>query len=230
MVSEPALHVLLIEDDALVASGIVAGLRLHGLTVDHVASAARGHAALLLSHFDLCVLDLGLPDEDGMSVLARWRARGEHLPVMVLTARDAVEHRVRGLRAGADDYLLKPFDLDELVARLHALLRRAAGRSSDLVRHGALSYSPASGEVRLSDRPVDLSRRELALLATLLQHPGRIVSLERLHDSIYGYEQDVESNAVNVHIHHLRRKLGTGIVETVRGLGYRLGNAGEAQP
>lgn len=224
------MHVLLIEDDPLVASGIVAGLRLHGLTVDHVGSAAHAHAALQASHFDLCVLDLGLPDEDGMAVLARWRSRGEHLPVLVLTARDAVEHRVAGLRAGADDYLLKPFDLDELVARLHALLRRAAGRSSDLIRHGALSYSPATGEVRLSDRPVDLSRRELALLATLLQHAGRIVSLERLHDSLYGYEQGVESNAVNVHIHHLRRKLGAGIVETVRGQGYRLGSAGETRP
>ena len=224
------MHVLLIEDDALVASGIVAGLRLHGLTVDHVASAAQAHAALQGSHFDLCVLDLGLPDEDGMAVLARWRARGEHLPVMVLTARDAVEHRVKGLRSGADDYLLKPFDLDELVARLHALLRRAAGRSSDLIQHGALSYSPATGQVRLGGEPVDLSRRELALLATLLQHPGRIVNPERLHDSIYGYAQGVESNAVNVHIHHLRRKLGAGIVETVRGLGYRLGPAGGAAP
>ncbi len=224
------MHVLLIEDDPLVASGIVAGLRLHGLTVDHVGSASHGHAALQASHFDLCVLDLGLPDEDGMAVLARWRTRGEHLPVLVLTARDAIEHRVAGLRAGADDYLLKPFDLDELVARLHALLRRAAGRSSDLIVHGALSYSPASGEVRLSDQPVDLSRREMALLATLLQHPGRIVSLERLQDSLYGYGQDVESNAVNVHIHHLRRKLGPGIVETIRGQGYRLGSAGKAQP
>lgn len=224
------MHVLLIEDDPLVASGIVAGLRLHGLTVDHVSNAAHGHAALQASHFDLCVLDLGLPDEDGMAVLAQWRARGEHLPVLVLTARDAIEHRVAGLRAGADDYLLKPFDLDELVARLHALLRRAAGRSSDLIVHGALTFSPASGEVRLSDQPVELSRREMALLATLLQHPGRIVSLERLHDSLYGYEQEVESNAVNVHIHHLRRKLGPGIVETVRGQGYRLGSAGETQP
>ena len=222
------MHVLLIEDDPLVASGIVNGLRLHGLTVDHVSNAKHGHAALQASHFDLCVLDLGLPDEDGMAVLARWRARGEHLPVLVLTARDAIEHRVAGLRAGADDYLLKPFDLDELVARLQALLRRVAGRSSDLIVHGALTYSPASGEVSLSGEPVDLSRRERAVLATLLQHPGRFVTLERLHDSLYGYEQDVESNAVNVHIHHLRRKLGAGIVETIRGQGYRLGSAGKA--
>jgi DNA-binding response OmpR family regulator len=219
------LHVLLIEDDPLVASGIVAGLRLHGMTVDHVETAAQAQAALAASHFDVGVLDLGLPDEDGMALLGRWRARGLALPVLVLSARDGVEHRVRALRAGADDYLLKPFDLDELVARLHALLRRASGRSADLIRHGALSFSPSSGDVRLGDEPVALSRRELALLRTLLQHPDRVLGLEQLHDSLYGYAQEVESNAVNVHIHHLRRKLGAGIVETVRGLGYRLGRA-----
>ena len=219
------MHVLLIEDDPLVASGVVAGLRLHGMTVDHVDTAAQAQAALAASHFDVGVLDLGLPDEDGMALLARWRARGEALPVLVLSARDGVEHRVRALRAGADDYLLKPFDLDELVARLHALLRRASGRSADLIRHGALSFSPSSGDVRLGDEPVALSRRELALLRTLLQHPDRVLGLEQLHDSLYGYAREVESNAVNVHIHHLRRKLGAGIVETVRGLGYRLGRA-----
>ena len=224
------MHVLLIEDDPLVASGVVAGLRLHGMTVDHVDTAAQAQAALAASHFDVGVLDLGLPDEDGMALLGRWRARGLALPVLVLSARDGVEHRVRALRAGADDYLLKPFDLDELVARLNALLRRAGGRSADLIRHGALSFSPSSGDVRLGDEPVALSRRELALLRTLLQHPDRVLGLDQLHDSLYGYAQEVESNAVNVHIHHLRRKLGAGIVETVRGLGYRLGNAGPTRP
>ena len=221
------MHVLLIEDDRLVASGIVAGLRLLGLTVDHVDTAAKARAALATSHFDVCVLDLGLPDEDGMSLLARWRAQGRSIPVLVLTARDALEHRVEGLRAGADDYLLKPFELEELVARLHALVRRAGGRSSDLVEHGNLSFSASAGEVRLRGRLVDLSRRELALLRALLQNPGRILSLEQLQASLYGFETDVESNAVNVHIHHLRRKLGSAIVETVRGLGYRFGEAGE---
>ena len=221
------MHVLLIEDDRLVASGIVAGLRLLGLTVDHVDTAAKARAALAASHFDVCVLDLGLPDEDGMSLLARWRAQGRSIPVLVLTARDALEHRVEGLRAGADDYLLKPFELEELVARLHALVRRAGGRSSDLVEHGGLSFSASAGEVRLRGMLVDLSRRELALLRALLQNPGRILSLDQLQASLYGFETDVESNAVNVHIHHLRRKLGSAIVETVRGLGYRFGEAGE---
>lgn len=224
------MHVLLIEDDLLVASGIVAGLRLHGLTVDHVETASLAQSALATSSFDICVLDLGLPDEDGMVLLARWRARGHSLPVLVLTARDAVEHRIKGLQAGADDYLLKPFDLDELVARLHALLRRVSGRSADRIEHGALSFTASTGEVLLSGAPVELSRRERALLRALLQHPRQILSSEQLRDSLYGFEQDVESNAVNVHIHHLRRKLGAGVVETVRGLGYRLGDACAEQP
>jgi DNA-binding response OmpR family regulator len=217
------LHVLLVEDDMLVASGICAGLRLHGLTVDHVDTASKAQAALEVSGFDTCVLDLGLPDADGMTLLVRWRAQGRSLPVLVLTARDAVEHRVLGLRAGADDYLLKPFDLDELVARLHALQRRAAGRSVDHIEHGALSFFASTGEVRLRGAPVTLARRELALLRALLQHPRQILSGDQLRDSVYGLDQDVESNAVNVHIYHLRRKLGTGVIETVRGLGYRMG-------
>ena len=160
-----------------------------------------------------------------MSLLGRGRAHGHPLPVLVLTARDAVEYRIEGLRAGADDYLLKPFDLDELVARLHALVRRACGRSADSVDHGALSFNASTGEVHWRGEPVDLSRREFALLHALLRHPRQILSTDRLRDSLYGFGQDVESNAVNVHIHHLRRKLGPGIVETVRGLGYRLGSA-----
>jgi two-component system, OmpR family, response regulator QseB len=219
------VHVLLIEDDPLVASGIVTGLRLHGLTIDHVGTSGLAQTALATSHFDICILDLGLPDEDGMVLLARWRTLGNDLPILVLTARDAVEHRVKGLQAGADDYLLKPFDLDELVARLNALLRRASGHSADRIEHGILSFTASSGEVLLNGVAVDLSRRELALLRALLQHPHTILTGEQLRDYLYGFEQDVESNAVNVHIHHLRRKLGSSMVETVRGQGYRLGEA-----
>ena len=223
---ESALHVLLVEDDALVASGIVAGLRLHGLTVDHMDCASMAEAAVAASMFDVCVLDLGLPDEDGMSLLVRWRQRGLQLPVLVLTARDAVAHRIKGLQAGADDYLLKPFDLDELVARLQALLRRSAGRSADRIEHGPVTFEPSTGEVWMRGKPVELARREKALLRTLLQHPRQILSADQLRDSLYGFSQEVESNAINVHIHHLRRKLDPAIVETVRGLGYRLGSAG----
>ena len=215
------MRVLLIEDDELIAHGIATGLRAHGLTVDTVGTASLAEAALSTVHWDVVILDLGLPDEDGMSLLKRLRTGGMALPVLILTARDAVEHRVAGLRAGADDYLLKPFDLSELVARLQALLRRAAGRSVDVIEHGALRLDPASGEVSLNGSAVVLSRRELALLAALLQARGRILSPDQLKDSLYDFSEEIESNAINVHIHHLRRKLGADVIETVRGVGYR---------
>lgn len=220
------MHVLLIEDDALVASGIVAGLRLHGLTVDHVDCARPARSALQAAHFDLVILDLGLPDEDGMVLLQRLRSAGVSLPILVLTARDTLCDKVAGLRAGADDYLQKPFELEELVARLHALHRRAAGRTVNLITHGGLSLDPSSRQVTLHGEPVELSRRELALLQALLHNPRRVLSAEQVKDSLYGFDESVESNAINVHIHHLRRKLGSQIVETVRGLGYRLGRTG----
>lgn len=219
------MRVLLVEDDDLIAHGIQAGLRAREMMADRVKTAAQAEAMLSAAHFQVVILDLGLPDEDGMGLLARWRARGVQMPLLILTARDALAHRVEGLRSGADDYLLKPFELDELVARLHALLRRCAGRSVDRIEHGALSFEPATGDVWLHGQPVELARRERTLLYTLLQHPRQILSADQLRDRLYGLGQDVESNAVNVHIHHLRRKLGPGIVETVRGLGYRLGAA-----
>ncbi|HHK0532008.1 TPA: response regulator [Pseudomonas aeruginosa] len=219
------MHVLLTEDDDLIASGIVAGLNAQGLTVDRVASAADTQALLQVAHFDVLVLDLGLPDEDGLRLLQRLRQQGVDLPVLVLTARDAVTDRVAGLQAGADDYLLKPFDLRELGARLHTLQRRSAGRCVNVIEHGRLSYDPSTRETWLDGRPVELSRREQALLQALLNNRGRILSGEQLKDSVYGFGDEVESNALNVHIHHLRRKLGNAIVQTVRGLGYRLGPA-----
>ncbi|EPH0821671.1 response regulator [Pseudomonas aeruginosa] len=219
------MHVLLTEDDDLIASGIVAGLNAQGLTVDRVASAADTQALLQVARFDVLVLDLGLPDEDGLRLLQRLRQQGVDLPVLVLTARDAVTDRVAGLQAGADDYLLKPFDLRELGARLHTLQRRSAGRCFNVIEHGRLSYDPSTRETWLDGRPVELSRREQALLQALLNNRGRILSGEQLKDSVYGFGDEVESNALNVHIHHLRRKLGNAIVQTVRGLGYRLGPA-----
>jgi DNA-binding response OmpR family regulator len=220
------MRVLVIEDDDLVASGIVAGLRLSGITAEHAATASSAETFLSTSAFDAAVLDLGLPDADGLDLLRRLRAGGLHLPVLVLTARDAIQDKVAGLRGGADDYLVKPFDLAELVARLHVLQRRAAGRSVDLIEHGPLRFDPHTLEVSLNGRAVDLSRRELALLQALLNSGKRVLSAEQVKDSLYGMDESVESNAINVHIHHLRRKLGPNIVETVRGLGYRLGEAG----
>jgi DNA-binding response OmpR family regulator len=219
------MHILLVEDDALIASGIAAGLRLHAITVDHVATAQDARNAVDMAHFDVLILDLGLPDMDGMTLLKHWRDAGCLLPILILTARDAVEHRVAGLQAGADDYLLKPFDLGELVARLRALQRRVAGRSVDLIQHGTLSFDPSTSQVTLGGKKIDLSRRELALLQLLLNSKDRILTADQVQDSLYGFDYNVESNAVNVHIHHLRRKLGPHIVETVRGMGYRLGEA-----
>ena len=225
MFRDTRMHVLLVEDNALVASGVKAGLQLQGFGVDVVGCAAQADAAIKSSHFDVCVLDLGLPDEDGLHLLARWRKQGVEVPVLVLTARDAVGQRIEGLQTGADDYLVKPFDLHELAARLHALLRRAAGRSVDWIVLGDVQVDLAAGRALRDARLVDLSRREWALLRALLQSPGRVLNMEQLRDSLYGYSQDVESNAVNVHVHHLRRKLGSDIVETVRGVGFRLGRS-----
>lgn len=221
------MRVLVIEDDELVASGILAGLRLSGIGADHVACASHAETAVHTGSFDVIILDLGLPDEDGLALLKRWRARALATPVLVLTARDDVQDKVAGLRSGADDYLVKPFELDELVARLHALQRRSAGRSVDRIEHGPLVFDPATCEVTLYGQPVELSRRELALLQALLNSGKRILSADQVKDSLYGLGDAVESNALNVHIHHLRRKLGPHIVETVRGMGYRLGKAGE---
>ena len=220
------MRVLVVEDDELIARGVVSGLRAYGLTADTVASVAQAELALQAAHCDAMVLDLGLPDEDGSQLLTRMRERGDTLPVLLLTARDAVADRIAGLQAGADDYLVKPFDLGELVARLHALMRRAGGRSVNLIEAGVLSLDPASGQAWLEGRPVELSRRETDLLASLMQANGRCLTGEQLKDCLYGFDQEVGSNAINVHIHNLRRKLGPQVIDTVRGLGYRFGKAG----
>lgn len=222
------MHVLLVEDDELVASGIGSGLELEGFAVDRVATVAQADAALASLASDVVILDLGLPDGDGLTLLRRWRAAGRRAPVLVLTARDAVADRVAGLSAGGDDYLLKPFDLDELVARVNVLLRRSVGFAAPVIAHGAVRFDPASRKVWRDDQPVTLTRRETALLERLLYARGTVLSAEQLKDSLYGFHAEVEGNALNVHIHHLRRKLGRTIVETVRGVGYRLGPADAA--
>lgn len=224
------MHVLLIEDDPLVASGIQTGLNVYGFVVDHVATLDEARAAMRIVSSDVVILDLGLPDGNGLVLLKQWRARQQDIPVLILTARDAVPDRVAGLEAGADDYLTKPFDLDELVARLHALLRRSAGRSTPVIEHGRLRLDPTSRSVTFDDQPISLPRRELMLLEAFLQSPRSILSVDQIKDRLYGMSDEVESNALNVHIHHLRRKLGPGVVETVRGLGYRLGDPRAIQP
>lgn len=215
------MHLLLVEDDPSVAHGVAAGLRLHGFTVDHAETAAAAQAALAASEFDLAVLDLGLPDGDGMDLLARWRARGIGMPLLVLTARDAVSDRVRGLQAGADDYLLKPFAMAELLARMRALLRRKGGSATPLLGNGVLALDPATREASAAGAaPVRLSQREFALLHALLIRPGAILSRSELEDRIYGWGEEVQSNAVEFLIHALRRKLGSEVIKNVRGVGW----------
>lgn len=221
------MHVLLIEDDTLVGGGIRTALEVSGFTVDWATSAADARLALGAVTSDLVVLDLGLPDADGLTLLREWRDAGVNVPVLVLTARDAVADRVVGLQAGADDYLLKPFDLDELTARLQALLRRAAGHAGPVVRHGPIALDPVSHTVWRDGREIELTRREYALLYKLLHARRSILSVEQIKDSIYGLDTEVESNAVSVHIYHLRRKLGHDLIRTVRGIGYRLGDAAD---
>ena len=217
------MHILIVEDNALVASGIQAGLELHGFTSDTAGSVAQAQAHMTSRQFDACVLDLGLPDGDGISLLRQWRAKGLALPVLILTARSTIEDKVAGFQTGTDDYLTKPFDLQELVLRLRALLRRAGGRTSDLLALGDCQVNMATGEVTCNGVAIDISRREWALLAALLQAHGRTLTPAQLHDSLYGFDLDVGSNTVNVHVHHLRKKLGSDIIDTVRGLGFRLG-------
>lgn len=217
------MHILLVEDNNEVAGAIERGLSLANFTVNRVPNAQQAEHAIKHFSSDLIILDLGLPDADGLSLLANWRAQGVTIPVLVLTARDGLQDRVQGLQTGADDYVLKPFELDELIARIHALLRRSHGRAIQTISHGELEFDPTHRELRNHGELVDLPRRELALLEKFLYSGRRIITTEQLYDSLYGFGEEPDSNALNVHIYHLRKKLGKNIIETVRGLGYRLG-------
>lgn len=216
------MRLLLVEDDAMIGRAMRQGLEAAGFVVDWVTDGRAAELALANGVYDLALLDLGLPGKDGMALLQDLRGRREPLPVMVVTARDAVADRIAGLNAGADDYVLKPFDLDELVARVRALLRRHAGSPAPQLECGALLLDPARREVRLRGEPVALSAKEFALLETLMQRPGAVLSRERLEDALYGWDHEVGSNAVEVHLHNLRRKLGAGVIGNVRGVGYKV--------
>ena len=217
------MHILIVEDNTLVASGIQTGLELHGFTSDTAASMAQATAHMARRDFDACVLDLGLPDGDGIDLLRHWRAQGRDVPVLILTARGTIEDKMAGFQTGTDDYLTKPFDLQELVMRLRALLRRAGGRAGDLMMLGDCQVNMATGEISREGKPVEIARREWALLSAMVQARGRVLSPAQLHDSLYGLDLDVGSNTVNVHVHHLRKKLGADVIDTVRGQGFRLG-------
>ena len=214
------MRLLLAEDDALLGDGLQAGLRQAGFQVDWVRDGVAAEHALAGGTYAALVLDLGLPRRSGEELLARLRAKGARLPVLILTARDGVGDRVRGLDAGADDYLVKPADLQELAARLRALVRRARGEASPRLRAGAVELDPATREVTLHGARVLLQPREFALLHELMLNAGRALSRQQLEERLYAWGEEIGSNAVEVHVHHLRRKLGPDVVRTVRGVGY----------
>lgn len=218
------MRILIAEDDAVLADGLSRSLRAGGYAVDVVTSGEDADSALAAQSFDLLILDIGLPRLSGLEVLKRLRARNSTVPVLILTAADSVEQRVKGLDLGADDYMAKPFALSELEARARALTRRAVGNVQTLIRHGPLVLDPVGHAAYLNDQPLELSARELSLLEIFLQRPGRLVSKEQLVDHLCSWGEEVSTNAIEVYVHRLRKKIEAGGVPiiTVRGLGYYL--------
>jgi DNA-binding response OmpR family regulator len=221
------MRLLLVEDDAMLGTALRAGLRQDGHAVDWVRSAGEAQAAWLVapehaSTYDAVVLDLGLPDGSGVELVKSARARGVATPILIATARDRIADRVAGLDAGADDYMVKPIDLDELAARLRALERRVAGRAAPTIELGRIAIDPAARRVTRNGMPIELTAREFALLMALARRPGAVLTRAQLIEAVYGWNEGIESNALDVHVHHLRRKLGAALIETCRGLGYRL--------
>jgi two-component system OmpR family response regulator/two-component system response regulator QseB len=219
------MRLLLVEDDPMIGESIEEGLRGESYAVDWVRDGSAVELALSGFAYDLLLLDLGLPGKQGMDVLRAVRARGDDLPVLIITARDGTPARVEGLDAGADDYLVKPFDLDELLARIRALLRRRVSRTRSIIEHGSLKLDLASHEVTLDGQPVKLSAREFSVLRALLDNPGSVVSKSQLEEKLYGWNSEVESNTVDVYVHHLRKKLGPDFIKNVRGVGYKIAAA-----
>ena len=218
------MRLLLIEDDELLASGLLVALRRAHYTVEHVSDGAAAIAALRDNAFDLAVLDLGLPVLDGTRVLEMARAAGNGLPILILSARDAMRDRIAGLDLGADDYLVKPFELDELLARLRVLARRQQGRPVNRIARGALTLDLNSQGATWHGKPVELQRFEFMLLKHMAESPQRIFNRAQLEEALYGWGEGAESNTIDVHVHHLRKKLGPGVIKTIRGVGYRLGD------
>jgi DNA-binding response OmpR family regulator len=214
------MRLLLVEDDKMIGQAVLDLLRAEHYAVDWVRDGEAAEAALRIERYDLVVLDLGLPKRDGLAVLQSLRARHDDVPVLVATARDAKADRIAGLDAGADDYTVKPYDTDELLARIRALLRRSAGRGEPLIEHKGVRLNPATREAFQGELPVALSAREWAVLEPMLQRPGVVFSRQQLQEKLYGWKDDISSNAVEVYIHGLRKKLGADLIHTVRGLGY----------
>lgn len=214
------MRVLLVEDDRMIAKGLETALRQEGYAVDAMGDGRSAAEALRTSRFDLVLLDLGLPQRDGIEVLRELRTRGDSTPVIIVTARDDVRNRIEGLDAGADDYIIKPFDLDEMSARMRSVLRRAAGRGDPCIKHRGISLNPVTHAVERAGVAVLLSAHEFSVLEALLQRPGAVLSRAQLEDRLYGWSGQIESNAIEVYIHGLRRKLGSDAIRTLRGVGY----------
>jgi DNA-binding response OmpR family regulator len=213
-------RILLVEDDAPLGEGVKAGLEDAGHAVEWVRDGRHGREALATESFTAVVLDLGLPRLDGLAILKELRARGDATPVLILTARDTIDDRVKGLDAGADDYLVKPFALEELKARVRSLARRSSGRGSNRIAHRGIELDAASHRVTCRGKPVELAPREFAVLEALIEHPGRTLSRRQLEERLYAWGREVESNAIEVHVHHLRAKLYPELIRTVRSVGY----------
>lgn len=216
------MRVLVVEDDLILGDGVQAGLLQAGFGVDWAKTCGEGDLALATGHYEALVLDLGLPDASGLTLLQSVRASKNPLPVLILTARDTLADKVRGLNAGADDYLVKPFELDELTARLRALLRRSHQRTSHVIARHGLELDLSARVVRLNGESVDLPAREFTLLENLLENQGRVLTRAQLEQNLYGWNSEVESNAIEVHVHHLRKKLGSDLIKTIRGVGYMI--------
>jgi DNA-binding response OmpR family regulator len=216
------MKLLLAEDDPMIGESMKQGLTQAGFSVDWVRDGKDAEVALKIGGYALLLLDLGLPRQDGLTLLKKMRQRNDDLPVLVVSARDAISDRIAGLNLGADDYMSKPFDLDELIARIRALTRRQGGRIRSELELGELSLDPVKREVLLAGAPLSLSQREFMLLEALLEHPGTVLSREQLESRVYSWQEEVMSNAIEVHLHNLRRKLGAAWIRNVRGVGYKL--------
>lgn len=214
------MYLLLVEDDPYIAQSLTYALEHLQMTIEHAVTASEANYYIRHSAVDLCLLDLGLPDQDGLELLTDWRRNQIEVPVLVLTARNRTDQCVAALNAGADDYLTKPFELPELIARIYALIRRHRGYASNLIRQGDLELDKNTQQVFYKEQLLTLSRREYALLEAFMLHPNQVLKNEELIDKIYGFQDSIESNALNVHIHHLRQKIGAGCIQTVRGVGY----------
>lgn len=217
------MRVLLIEDDRLIGDGLKVGLSQLGFTIDWFTDGKQGQVALFDAPYDAVILDLSLPGLDGMDILKHWRIEGRDEPVLILTARDALDQRVQGLQQGADDYLCKPFALAEVAARLQALIRRRSGQLSPILKHGDVEMDPIAMSVTYHGEPIQLKSKELSLLSLFLHNPNKVLSRALIEEKLYNWGDEVSSNAVEVHIHHLRRKLGSNFIRTIHGVGYRLG-------